>query len=55
MAVNMVLLESACASCGKAFPESKLVRLDQHSEIGICFACLDRLEEQREQKLTPEE
>lgn len=53
MAVNMVLLEAACACCGKAFPEAKLVRLDQHAEIGICFDCLDWLEQQRQEKVDP--
>ena len=49
--MNVVLIEAACACCGHAFPESKLVRLDQHAEIGICFECLDRLEQQRQEKV----
>ena len=51
MAVNVVLIEAACSCCGRARPESKLVRLDQHAEVGICFDCLDWLEQQRRDKL----
>ncbi len=31
--------EPECWCCGKPFPESRLVRLGSHPEVGVCFSC----------------
>ena len=31
--------EAACWCCGTQHPESELVRLGQHPEVGVCLRC----------------
>lgn len=30
---------AACWCCGGSFPEDRLVRLGDHPEVAVCFAC----------------
>lgn len=47
---------SACWCCGAQYPESELVRLGQHPEVGVCLRCarwLQRRAVQRHDERNP--
>jgi hypothetical protein len=35
--------EPRCWCCGSAYPETDLVHLGQHPEVGVCFGCAHSL------------
>ncbi len=43
-------MESECWCCGTAYPESRLVRLGQHPEVGVCQGCADFLRRRARQQ-----